>query len=231
MVHPLRLRRGPPMKCRKNLRTLFAQYYAASAADKPNTALMQRKNAILARKSGAVQRSQLISRPDVVAAITNDIAAGMLGPGSTLVARYDDFVWAHHQVMMLGPNGAVGPNWAHRGPAFGAWHRELLKLYEAELQNAAGDPDLTLPYWDWTTDRSAADPGFPFTNDFLGGDGAGNPNDKVTTGDFAALPLNCDEEGFGFLRRHFGGDGPGLPTRNNVRNNCLGITPYDSSPW
>jgi hypothetical protein len=218
------------MKCRQNVRTLFAEYSAASAADKPNTALMKLKGAILALKNPALHPSQLISRADVVTDINNDIVAGMLGPGSTLVTRYDDFVWAHHQVMMLGPNDPNGPNWAHRGPAFGPWHRELLKLYEAELQNAAGDPDLRLPYWDWTTDRSAADPGFPFTNDFLGGDGAGNPNDRVTSGDFAGLPLNCDEEGFGFGGRQLGGDGPGLPTRANVRS-CLGITPYDSSPW
>ncbi len=223
------------MKCRKNLRTLFAEYNSASAAEKPNTALMKLKNAVLALKNPALHPSLLISRPDVAADIANDIAMGMLGPGSTLVSRYDDFVWAHHQVMMEGPNGQLGPgpNFAHRGPAFGPWHRELLKLYEQELQNAAGDPNLTLPYWNWTKDQSAADPGFPFTTDFLGGDGAGNPQDQVTTGAFSQASgwtLNCDEEGFGFLRRHFGGGGPGLPTANSV-SNALNITPYDSSPW
>ncbi len=221
------------MKCRKNLRVLFAEYNAASAADKPNTTLMKIKNAILALKNPALHPSQLITRPDVVTDIANDITMGMLGPGSTLVSRYDDFVWAHHQVMMQGPNDPNGPNLAHRGPAFGPWHRELLKLYEQELQNAAGDADLTLPYWDWTKDQSSADPGFPFTTDFLGGNGAGNPNDKVTSGAFSQASgwiLNCDEEGFGFLRRHFGGDGPGLPTPASVVA-ALNITPYDSSPW
>jgi hypothetical protein len=221
------------MKCRKNLRTLFAEYNTASVAEKPNTALMKLKKAILDLKNPALHPSQLISRPDVAADIANDIAMGMLGPGSTLVSRYDDFVWAHHQVMMLGPNDPNGPNLAHRGPAFGPWHRELLKLYEQALQNAAGDPDLTLPYWDWTKDQSAADAGFPFVADFLGGDGAGNPNDKVTIGDFsqaAGWILNCDEEGFGFLRRHFGGDGPGLPTPDSVKA-CLGVTTYDVLPW
>jgi hypothetical protein len=221
------------MKCRKNLRVLFAEYNAASAADKPNTALMKLKNAILALKNPALHPSQLITRPDVAADIANDISMGMLGPGSTLISRYDDFVWAHHQVMMQGPNDPFGPNLAHRGPAFGPWHRELLKLYEQELQNAAADPNLTLPYWDWTKDQSAADLGFPFTTDFLGGNGAGNPNDKVTTGDFsqaAGWVLSCDEEGFGFLRRNFGGDGPGLPTPASVKA-ALSITPYDSSPW
>jgi tyrosinase-like protein/VWA domain-containing protein len=218
------------MKCRKNLRTLFAEYNAASVAEKPNTDLMKFKAALLALKNSALHPSQLISRPDVVADINSDIAMGMLPPGATLVSRYDDFVWAHHQVMMLGPNGATGPNYAHRGPAFGPWHRELLKLLEQELQSAIGDPNLTLPYWDWTKDQTAADPGFPFTTDFLGGDGATNPNDQVTTGDFASWTLNCDEEGWGFLRRHFGGDGPGLPTPASVKT-ALGLTPYDSSPW
>ena len=230
------------MNCRKNLRTLFAEYNSAFPADKPNTALMKLKNAVLALKNPALHPSQLIGRPDVAADIANDIAMNppQLGPGSTLVSRYDDFVWAHHQVMMQGPNGQTGPNLAHRGPAFGPWHRELLKLYEQELQNAAGDPNLTLPYWDWTRDQSAADPGFPFTADFLGGDGAGHPDDQVTTGAFSQASgwtLNCDEEGFGFLRRHFGGGGPnglpvgpGLPTPGSVRA-ALGITPYDSNPW
>ena len=116
------------MKCRKNLRTLFAEYNAASPADKPNTALMKLKNAILALKNPATHPSQLIGRADVAADIASDIATGDLGPGSTLASRYDDFVWAHHQVMMLGPNDPNGPNYAHRGPAFGPWHRELLKL-------------------------------------------------------------------------------------------------------
>lgn len=223
------------MKCRKNLRVLFAEYNSASAIDKPNTALMKLKNAILALKNPVLHPSQLISRSDVAAAIANDIAADppMLAPGSTLESRYDDFVWVHHQAMMEGPNDPNGPNVAHRGPAFPAWHRELLKLFELELQNAAGDPNLTLPYWDWTKDQSAAGPGFPFTTDFLGGDGAGNPDDKVTTGDFSQTSgwvLNCDEEGFGFLRRHFGGDGPGLPTAASVKS-ALNIIPYDSSPW
>jgi hypothetical protein len=221
------------MKCRKNLRTLFAEYNATPPAEKPNTALMKLKNAILAIKNPATHPSLLIGRADVAAAIAMDIMNGDLPPGATLASRYDDFVWAHHQVMMLGPNDPSGPNYAHRGPAFGPWHRELLKLYEAELQAAAGDPNLTLPYWDWTKDRSAADPGFPFTADFLGGDGAGNPNDKVTTGDFsqaAGWTLNCDEEGFGYLRRHFGGDGPGLPVAANVRS-AINITPYDVNPW
>jgi len=212
------------MKCRKNLRKLIQEYNAS--ADKPNTTLMKLKKAILALKNPATRPSLI---PD----------AQMDGAQS----RYDDFVWVHMKVMMDGPNnltnGGPGPNWAHHGPAFGPWHRALLKLYEAELRTVSGDPDLCLPYWNWTKDRSAADPGFPFFAEFLGGDGAGNVHDKVTTGDFAKAngwDLNVDEENFGYLRRRFGGGGPdllptgSLPTVSNAQT-CLSRTPYDSSPW
>jgi hypothetical protein len=68
------------MKLRKNLRALFAEYNAASAADKPGTALMKLKAAILALKDEATHPSLLITRADVAADIANDISMGMLGP-------------------------------------------------------------------------------------------------------------------------------------------------------
>ena len=204
------------MKCRKNIRKLIQEYNNASAADKPNTALIKLKKAILDLKNPAI-------RPSLIADAQAD--------GAT--SRYDDFVWAHHNVMMEGPNGVNGPNWAHRGPAFGPWHRELLKLYEQELQNVSGDSNMTLPFWNWTKDRTTADPGFPFFNDFLGPDGSANINDKVTVGAFAQANgwnLNVDEENFGFLRRHFGIDGPGLPTAASVQA-ALNLATYDNNPW
>ena len=81
----------------------------------------------------SVVARHLPRRADVVADIANDISMGMLGTGSTLKSRYDDFVWAHHQVMMLGPNDPSGPNLAHRGPAF------------IVLKPAARDLDRLLP--------------------------------------------------------------------------------------
>jgi hypothetical protein len=90
--------------------------------------------------------------------------------GGGIPNRYDDYVWMHNTV-------GYG---AHRGPAFGPWHREFLFQLEYDLQQVSGDPDLTLPYWDWTTARSATDPGWPFTNDFMGGFGNAGPG--ATTG-------------------------------------------------
>ncbi|MDH2413794.1 tyrosinase family protein [Nocardioides sp. CER19] len=41
----------------------------------------------------------------------------------------------------------------HQLPSFLPWHRELVNRFEALLQQV--DPDITVPYWDWTTDPRA----------------------------------------------------------------------------
>ncbi len=44
----------------------------------------------------------------------------------------------------------------HGGPNFLPWHRELMNRFEAKLREV--DPELSLHYWDWTTDpRSSPD--------------------------------------------------------------------------
>lgn len=42
----------------------------------------------------------------------------------------------------------------HGSTWFFAWHRAYIYRFEAILRKASGDPNLTLPYWDWTTNRS-----------------------------------------------------------------------------
>ncbi|HWB70690.1 MAG TPA: tyrosinase family protein, partial [Egibacteraceae bacterium] len=86
---------------------------------------------------------------------------------------YDRYVREHQRVFELG-----GP--AHGGPAFLPWHREYLRQLEVDLQRIA--PTVTLPYWDWTVDRSAGPP--LWADDFMGGGGDG-PDDIVTSGPFA----------------------------------------------
>lgn len=59
----------------------------------------------------------------------------------------------------------------HQGPAFLPWHRELCNRLEAMLRGI--DPDLSLHYWDWTTDPRATSDGAGgtvnlFTNTFMG---------------------------------------------------------------
>jgi len=51
---------------------------------------------------------------------------------------------------------AGGQN-VHSGPAFLSWHRELCNRLEALLREV--DSELSLHYWDWTTDPRASDDG------------------------------------------------------------------------
>jgi len=162
------------------------------------------------------------------------------------MGRYDDFVYVHVQAMLaleildrtkpitnsnLAPNpGMRMPMWAHRCPAFFPWHRELLYQFEKELQRVAGDPNLGIPYWDWSTDQSKT--GVPWLNDLMGGDGNNGP---VTTGPFAGKsqwPLTLSEDGEDHLIRGFGLDGQfnRLPTPAEV-NATLSISVYDGAPW
>ena len=79
----------------------------------------------------------------------------------------------------------------HGGPAFVAWHREYVRRFELELQRI--DPNVSLPYWDWTESNlnDAGTESFIWRDDFLGGPGVtpagaqrggGQP---VTSGPFA----------------------------------------------
>ena len=53
----------------------------------------------------------------------------------------------------------------HGGPAFLPWHRELCNRFEALIREV--DPDLSLHYWDWTTDPRASDNGAGGVTDLL----------------------------------------------------------------
>ncbi|MDQ3539675.1 MAG: tyrosinase family protein [Chloroflexota bacterium] len=129
---------------------------------------------------------------------------------------YDAIVAEHMGVMFN----------AHRGPAFFPWHREYLRRFELALQGI--DPQVTLPYWDWSVDNSALssiwDPSF------LGGNG--RPSDGVvTTGAFAHntgdWTLIYDGPA---LRRRFGVSAPTLPTPTDV-SAALSDPVYDVAPW
>jgi tyrosinase len=141
---------------------------------------------------------------------------------------YDrDYVRVHQEMAMS----------AHMGPGFLPWHREFLRRLEADLQAAADDRDLGLPYWDWTVDQSPSSS--IWSSDFMGGNGRGSDG-RVMGGPFAfsrgkwALRYNdeVDERGrpVRFLTRRLGVNQRPLPAASRVQQ-VLAITPYDSAPW
>jgi tyrosinase len=70
---------------------------------------------------------------------------------------YRDFVAVH--VRAMNPMDPVGMSWGVHtmgsmmiGRNFLAWHRKYLLRLEQRLQQV--DPSITIPYWDWMTNRS-----------------------------------------------------------------------------
>jgi len=153
----------------------------------------------------------------------------VMHPGSQ--GRYDDFVEVHLNAMMQAQMGFV--SWGHQAPAFGPWHRVLLRKFEHELQLI--DPSVWLPYWDWTTDNLTTSS--LWHDDFLGPDGSG-ANGKVMTGQFAfdtgnwTIVVKDNPGDPDFLARAMGqmASAPNLPTANQ-KNTAQNTTPYDTSPW
>jgi tyrosinase len=161
-------------------------------------------------------------------------------------SRYDDYVYVHMQAMLElridDPSKPVAngnftitspmrmPMSAHRCPAFLPWHRELLYQLERDLQALSGNPDLAIPYWDWSTDQRPDGP--PWLDDFMGGDGADGP---VRTGPFAGAAswrLTLSEDGVDHLVRGFGRvpQFARLPSPAEV-SAVLRVSPYDAAPW
>lgn len=160
--------------------------------------------------------------PSLIPAAATAVSAGGGTPN-----RYDDYVWMHSQI------GGGG----HGGPAFGPWHREFLRQFELDLRQVSGDPDMTVPYWDWTVDNAPTTPGWPFTGTFMGGFGTAAPASfEVPAGsgpfsDPATWRINIRQDGIIRLKRNRGIPDPAqLPTRTTVTNG-LPIGAYDAAPF
>ena len=138
---------------------------------------------------------------------------------------YDAFVVQHREAFLAGPNDP-----AHGGPAFLPWHREYLRRFERALQDI--DASVSLPYWDWTIDRTPT--ASIWDVDFMGGNGTG-ASLQVTTGPFAfstgewTLTVLDPGDTTAFLTRAFGAMGS-LPTQQAV-DIAKSVVPYDSPPW
>jgi tyrosinase len=148
---------------------------------------------------------------------------------------YDDFVRAHWNIMTRGERDTMART-AHRSPSFLPWHRKYLLDFERALQ--AINPQVSLPYWDWTVDREPT--ASLWADDFFGGTGDRREGYMVKTGPFAHSTgnwtINVSMEGRPFLRRDLGNpDTNGqlkvvLPTAADVQE-ALAASVYDVAPW
>ncbi|MFJ6663536.1 tyrosinase family protein [Streptomyces sp. NPDC091383] len=143
--------------------------------------------------------------------------------------QYDEFVRTH--IAYFAADGETQLRAAHMAPSFLPWHRRFLLDLENALRRV--DSAVTLPYWDWTRDRTATS--VPWTKDLLGGNGRGSDR-QVTTGPFAYSTGNWTiREGVTdgrYLTRDLGRAAAPLqlPTKDDV-NWALNDPVYDVRPW
>ncbi|WP_369147945.1 tyrosinase family protein [Streptomyces sp. R44] len=141
--------------------------------------------------------------------------------------RYDTFVTTHNAFIMGDTDS--GDRVGHRSPSFLPWHRRFLIQFEEALKSV--DATVTLPYWDWTADRTSRSS--LWAPDFLGGTGRARDG-QVSDGPFARTgnrwTINVRVDGRDYLRRDLGAGGRQLPTRAEV-DSVLAIETYDTAPW
>ncbi|MCU0498928.1 MAG: tyrosinase family protein [Anaerolineae bacterium] len=102
-----------------------------------------------------------------------------LSPYDSRYTYYDQFVrWHQLSVQIASSHEFVG---AHHNPLFAPWHRWLLFLFENALCEVSGNPEMALPYWDWTDPESTA---AVFTVDFMSPGGDPEHGYAVTEGPF-----------------------------------------------
>ncbi|MER5714662.1 tyrosinase family protein [Streptomyces sp. NPDC002132] len=143
--------------------------------------------------------------------------------------EYDEFVRTHIEYYVS--DGEGGLRTAHMAPSFLPWHRQFLLDLEKALRRV--DSSVTIPYWDWTRDRSATSA--PWTDDLLGGNGR-RTDLQVTTGPFAYSTGNWTiKDGVTdrrFLTRDLGRarDPIELPRKSDL-DWALADPVYDTAPW
>ncbi|MEU3313822.1 tyrosinase family protein [Streptomyces sp. NPDC048387] len=140
---------------------------------------------------------------------------------------YDRYVNAHNWYLLN--DSDFGDRIGHRSPSFLPWHRRFLLDFESALQRI--DKNVSLPYWDWTADRTPNSS--LWASDFMGGTRRARDG-QVLDGPFAyqggkwALTVGVDRRTY--LRRGLGSGTPPLPTRAEV-DSVVAMPVYDSAPW
>ena len=150
---------------------------------------------------------------------------------------YDIFVFWH--VLAMSIPLSVG-NAAHSGPIFLPWHRMYLIRLEEFLQQALGDPDFGMPYWDWASDGELP-ASQQWRTDLWSPDYIGEARGSVRSGAVADMRVRLVQDSFSGdlvsvtprpIQRAAGQDFrvPDLPTLADQQQALLQPV-YDQPPW
>jgi tyrosinase len=137
--------------------------------------------------------------------------------GGSTISVYDEFVNLHAAAMTT--------HFIHDGTVLFPWHRQLLDLFERELQTI--NPQVTIPYWNWAVDNQPTSS--IWNDDFMGGNGDPTDNHVVKTGPFRQGQWILTRDGPD-LRRDFGDWVSSLPTAQDEQV-ALTIPNYDVFPY
>ena len=155
---------------------------------------------------------------------------GIAGP-SRPVSTWDRFVAWHSAVMGI----------AHSRPIFPAWHRLMLRTLEQLMQQALGDTNFGLPYWDWAADGQLSNAA-QLTSKVWNDDCMGSASSAPGPFTLAAFPIRLASNNAGMLAqvnralqrtRGVGVPGisnPSLPKKASTAA-VLTTLPYDTAPW
>lgn len=228
-----------------------------TAAASPSPGPSASPKPLLSRRSmAALSQAEIAQLIDAILKLKSEI------PSGSTISSYAKYVKMHNDAMMRMsmwshdndpgfpplPSGMSQRNAAHSGPSFFPWHRQMILLYERDLQRVSGNPNLALPYWDWAADQDSGTLPATWkvfqvfslggkTNIGFGGDGDASGN--VQTGSFRAGAWRIvDDQGVlvsgsaGNLQREFGRDSAAttLPTGKDV-SDALNLSVYDTAPW
>jgi hypothetical protein len=175
------------------------------------------------RKSLAAVGASAAERTRLVNAVNALVTANASDP-----SRWGKFADIHGTVMLdihgtftngdparswpgLGSTPVAPPPTSHRMWAplmqFLPWHRMFVRWFEQELQLAARDPNVFIPYWDWTTQRALPSWVLALNATIVTPSGRSIPVDRTTAAksgasgasggprDFGSMPSAADVSG------------------------------------
>ena len=166
----------------------------------------------------------------------NNLPLSMRGIEQEL-SIWDVFVFWH--VLAMSIPLPVG-NAAHSGPIFLPWHRMYMIRLEEFMQDALGDPNFGLPYWDWAADGELP-VGQQWRTDLWRADYIGEARGEVRSGPIGDMRVRLVQDAFsGDLVsvaprriRRASGQSFGVPTLPRVQDVTAALNQpfYDVPPW